>query len=152
MINKTPETELDDAAFPRTKKGEYSWKYLLPILLWMILIFISSSIPSAEFPTVTFWGWAKLVHLFYYMVLCFLVQRALRRQRLFPKLAMHPYLYGIIFAFIYGGTDEFHQIFTLGRHGHISDVFIDGFGAFLYFAFTKLSRYVKPQSDPPALS
>lgn len=151
MRSLRPETEADGVAFPQTRKGEYFRKYLLPIMLWMLLIFTSSSIPSVTFPKVSFWGWAKLVHLFYYIVLCFLVQRALRRQTRFPKLAMHSYLYGILVAVVYGATDEYHQLLTPGRHGAISDVFIDGLGAFLYFVFVKVSRYLKPQSGPPAL-
>lgn len=111
----------------------------------MLLIFVSSSIPAETFPKVSFWGWAKLVHLLYYMILCYLVQRALRRQVQFPKLAEHPFLYGFIVTVLYGATDEFHQLFTPGRHGQLSDVFIDSLGAML--SFIAIRRWRKPTSQ-----
>src|SRR5271169_2265855 len=90
--------------------NRYGVKYLLPVFLWMLLIFISSSIPAEDFPQVQFWGWAKLIHLIYYGVLCFLAQRAVSNQVRFPLLARHSYIVGIIFAVLYGASDEFHQL------------------------------------------
>jgi len=34
-------------------------------------------------------------------------------------------------AVLYAATDEFHQLFIPGRSGQVTDVFIDGLGAFL---------------------
>ena len=98
----------------------------------MLIIFISSSIPAEDFPQVQFWGWAKLIHLIYYGVLCFLVQRAVPHQVRFPLLARHSYIVGIIFAVLYGASDEFHQLSTPGRHGQFTDVLIDAAGASLF--------------------
>jgi VanZ family protein len=110
----------------------YGVRYLLPVVLWMAVIFISSSIPSDDFPHVEFWGWAKLIHLVYYGVLCFLVQRAISNQTRYPLLARHSYLSGVFFAVLYGASDEFHQLSTPGRHGQYTDILIDAFGACLY--------------------
>jgi len=113
------------------KNDRYAVRYLLPVAVWMIVIFISSSIPQDDFPHLEFWGWAKLVHLIYYGVLCLLCQRALGAQTRFPVLARHSYLLGVLFAVVYGISDEYHQLSTPGRHGQMTDVLIDGFGALL---------------------
>lgn len=124
----------------------YAVRYLLPVLLWMVFIFISSSIPSDDFPHVEFWGWAKLIHLIYYGVLCFLIQRAMSSQTRFPLLARHSYLFGIVFAILYGTSDEFHQLSTPGRHGQYTDVFIDAFGACLFLLGYRGYRSLKPRT------
>jgi len=98
----------------------------------MLLIFISSSIPADDFPQVEFWGWAKLIHLIYYGVLCFLVQRAVSNQARYPLLARHSYIFGIVSAVLYGASDEIHQLSTPGRHGQFTDVLIDAAGASLF--------------------
>jgi hypothetical protein len=110
----------------------YVVRYLLPVALWMIVIFITSSIPAEDFPHVEFWGWAKLIHLIYYGVLCFLVHRAIINQNRFPLLARHSYLFGVFFAVLYGVSDEIHQLSTPGRHGQYQDVLIDAVGALLF--------------------
>ncbi|HEX7573234.1 MAG TPA: VanZ family protein [Bacteroidota bacterium] len=107
-------------------------RYLLPVALWMVVIFISSSIPAEDFPQVEFWGWAKLVHLIYYGFLCFLVHRAISSQTRYPLLARHSYLFGLFFAVLYGVSDELHQLSTPGRHGQFADIMIDAVGAFLF--------------------
>ena len=112
--------------------NRYGVKYLLPVFLWMLLIFISSSIPQDDFPQVEFWGWAKLIHLIYYGTLCFLVQRAVTNQGRYPLLARHSYLVSVISVVLYGASDEFHQLSTPGRHGQFTDVIIDTVGAFLF--------------------
>ncbi len=112
----------------------------------MTVIFITSSIPADEFPHVEFWGWAKLIHLIYYGVLCFLIQRAVSNQTRFPLLARHSYLFGIFFAVLYGVTDEFHQLSTPGRHGQYTDVLIDAFGACLFLIGIWAYRSARPRS------
>ena len=128
----------------------YAVRYLLPVAVWMIIIFVSSSIPQDDFPHVEFWGWAKLVHLIYYGVLCLLCQRALGGQTRFPALARHSYLLGVLFAVLYGTTDEYHQLTTAGRHGRMTDVLIDGFGALLCLVGLWAYRMFHPRAagDP----
>ena len=110
----------------------YVLRYLLPVAVWMVIIFVSSSIPADDFPHVEFWGWAKVIHLIYYGVLCFLVHRAISNQTRYPLLARHSYMFGIFFAILYGASDEFHQLSTPGRHGQFTDVLIDAVGALLF--------------------
>ncbi len=126
-------------------RDRYDVRYLLPVVLWMVVIFISSSIPSDDFPQVEFWGWAKLIHLIYYGVLCFLIQRAAGNQKRYPLLARHSYLFGVAFAVLYGASDEIHQLSTPGRHGQFTDVLIDAFGACLFLLGLAVYRWTRPR-------
>ncbi len=118
-------------------------KYKILALLWMALIFTTSSIPSYDFPQVSFWGWAKLIHLTYFGVLCLLLRKILQTQRVFPLLAKNPTFFAILFATGYGVTDEFHQLFTAGRHSELSDVLIDALGACLFFGGFKAIEFFR---------
>jgi VanZ family protein len=125
-------------------------KYKILAILWMVGIFVSSSIPSYAFPEVSFWGWAKLIHLIYFGVLCFLIQRVLRNQKKFPYLSRNSILFAILFAACYGMTDEFHQLFTPGRNGHVTDVLVDALGACLFVAGAKAYESLRLRRADPA--
>ncbi len=125
----------------------YAVRNLLPVALWMLIIFITSSIPADDFPHVEFWGWAKLIHLIYYGVLCFLVQRAITNQTRYPLFARHSYMFGVFFAVLYGAFDEYHQLSTPGRHGQVMDILIDAFGAFLFIAGHRMYRALRLRSS-----
>ncbi len=113
----------------------------------MILIFVSSSLPERVFPAVNWWGWAKLVHLFFYAVLCFLTWRAMHHQDRLPWLRRHSAFVGFFVAILYGSLDELHQVFTAGRHPAFTDVLIDGLGACLFLAALELYRVLKGTRD-----
>jgi VanZ family protein len=123
----------------------YSVKYILPVVLWMAVIFLSSSIPSEFFPRVEFWGWAKLVHVLYYGLLALLVERAIRHQEKSHLLWRYVQIASILFAVLYGATDEIHQLFTAGRHARVTDVLIDGFGASLFIGASMVYRSLVPK-------
>src|SRR5512140_2909177 len=118
-------------------------KFKILAILWMGLIFVSSSIPADKFPEVGFWGWSKLIHLIYFGVLCFLLRRVLHDQTAFPFLARNSLLFAIVLSACYGMTDEFHQIFTPGRHSQVTDVLIDTLGACIYAAGAKSVEVLK---------
>ena len=125
-------------------------KFKVLALLWMVLIFTTSSISSDEFPDVEFWGWSKLVHLIYFGVLCYLLEKVLRQQKRFPALANHPVLFAFIFTVLYGVTDEVHQLFTPGRHGQATDVLIDALGALLSIAIARVFAATRRKRTEPA--
>ncbi len=118
-------------------------KYKILAILWMVLIFVSSSTPSYDFPQVNWWGWAKIIHLIYFGVLCLLLRQILLSQGMFPLLARNATLFAILFATTYGLTDEFHQLFTAGRHSQLSDVFVDALGACLFYAGAKAVQFLR---------
>jgi VanZ family protein len=122
----------------------------LPLVAWMIFIFIGSTdLLSAEhtsrfigpflhwfapnFSDATI-GTVQLVvrkcgHLTEYAVLAVLLYRALRR-----------FAPALIVAAIYAAFDEFHQSFVASRTASAWDVAIDCFGAFLGLCLWRLFR------------
>jgi VanZ family protein len=111
--------------------------------VWMLIIFISSSLPASFFPEVDSIIYAKMVHLFYYAVLGGLVWRLGGAQHRWRWLHKHAALAGILVSILYGATDELHQRFTVGRHPMMADVLIDGVGATLFVAGVSIVGMLK---------
>lgn len=103
-------------------------KYWLPVLTWMALIFLGSSVPSArvsENGTLDFLA-HKVVHLFEYAVLFLLIYRAVSQGKSdFNKREIVLVVFLVTF---YGASDEFHQGFIPGREPRLRDVLIDFLG------------------------
>jgi VanZ family protein len=127
------------------------FKYWLPALIWMALIFSASSDShsyehSSRFVE-PFLHWlfpqmsqarVETIHLFIrkcghlteYAVLALLLWRAVRRP---VKNDSRPWVWpeaglALAIAFFCGASDEFHQIFVPTRTAQVSDVFIDTAG------------------------
>jgi VanZ family protein len=127
------------------------FKYWLPVLLWMALIFSASSDAnsfahsSRIIAPVLHWLFPRMpddmvnlnvllvrkcAHLTEYAVLALLLWRAVRRP---VKNDPRPWVWpeaGLALAsvFLYAAGDEFHQIFVPKRTARVSDVFIDTAG------------------------
>ncbi|MFH1565901.1 MAG: VanZ family protein [bacterium] len=95
----------------------------LPLILWCVLIFIGSSLPSASAsknPLIDFIV-HKSVHIVEYFVLFLFAYKAFNKK----------FLASFIFVIFYSLSDEFHQRFVPGRNGRIKDSFVDLTGALL---------------------
>lgn len=69
----------------------------------------------------------RLAHFSIYFVLGFLLLSTVCEYRsLDPKSILIAFL----IAFLYACSDEFHQLFVLGRSARVFDVLLDSFGAF----------------------
>ena len=133
-------------------------KYGLPVLAWMIFIFIGSTdLLSAEHtsrfigpflrwfsPDVTDATIAsvqfvvrKIGHLTEYAILAALLYRAFRLYR------DRPLVLSFIVAAIYAALDEFHQSFVTSRTGSPWDVAIDCLGAAIGLLIFQLSTKSK---------
>lgn len=102
-------------------------KYRLALLLWCLVIFGFSSIPSAKISdqnTLDFFL-RKTAHITEYFILYILSYKSFNNNH---KLAF-------IFSVLYAASDEFHQKFTPGRGPSVKDVFIDTIGIILGFIF-----------------
>lgn len=102
----------------------------LPVLVWALLIFHFS---SGIVPIVSIVHWQdflikKTGHVILFGTLAVLIFRGLRIEKINRKKAA---VWSIILAAVYGATDEYHQMFTLGREPHVRDIFIDLIGASL---------------------
>jgi VanZ family protein len=115
----------------------------LPLFLWALLIFISSSIPDVTLPEFEIISSDKLAHLIIYIILSALLYRAIAYQDRFPKLARWSFGWTFIFAVAYGATDEFHQLFVPNRDASFLDLAADALGAFIFVMYGFLSARSK---------
>ncbi|HJX97552.1 MAG TPA: VanZ family protein [Chthoniobacterales bacterium] len=127
-------------------------KYWLPVLLWLVLIFIGSTdLMSAEHtsriigpilrwfnPDVSAETIArvqffvrKIAHLTEYAVLAILIWRAFRRGSSWHLKMSILFMLALFGCAIFAVTDEFHQSFVPSRTSSPADVMIDIFGAVL---------------------
>ena len=116
----------------------------LPVILWAVLIFHFSSgtIPLASNVYWQDFAVKKTGHVLLFGVMSILIYRALRMDGVDRKKAA---VLAVVFATLYGATDEYHQLFTQGREARVRDVFIDGGGATLvvfasYYLPPRLSK------------
>jgi VanZ family protein len=127
------------------------FKYWLPTLIWMVLIFSASSdshsyehssrliapllhwlfpqMPETRVDAIVYFT-RKCAHLTEYAVLALLLWRAVRRPM---KNDPRPWVWpeaglALAIVFLYAASDEFHQIFVPTRTAQVSDVFIDTAG------------------------
>ena len=127
------------------------FKYWLPTLIWMVLIFSASSdshsyehssrliapllhwlfpqMPETRVDAIVYFT-RKCAHLTEYAVLALLLWRAVRRPM---KNDPRPWVWpeaglALAIVFLYAASDEFHQSFVLTRTAQVSDVFIDTAG------------------------
>jgi VanZ family protein len=91
----------------------------------MALIFAASSVPGGQLPGTL---WDKLVHLIVYAVLGVFFLLPLVRGRL-SGVTVTAAAWAVVFAVIYGISDEWHQSFTPGRSPDVMDVVADTLGA-----------------------
>lgn len=100
----------------------------LPPLLWAFLIFHFSSgkVPLASSVYWQDFAVKKTGHVLLFGFLAIFTYRALRGEGVGRKKAA---VWAFAIAAFYGGTDEFHQLFTQGREARVRDVFIDAVGA-----------------------
>ena len=106
-------------------------KYWLPVILWAIAIFIVSSFSRFPEPARKFYLFEdidKFYHALEYAIFAFLIARALKNAGS-RELKNNFRLYAIIFAFIYGVSDELHQYFIPMRQMSAFDLLFDGIGA-----------------------
>jgi VanZ family protein len=126
----------------------------LPVLLWMLFIFILSSVSGKDIPDLPVPYFHKVVHFFEYSVLGGLWIRAflLRRSGAARfKATLLAWTLTAIFAL----SDEWHQTFISGRSGKLEDAFFDiicaVLGILLYIhRQNKLGQKRSQKNDAPA--
>ena len=99
----------------------------LPVLVYGLLIFIQSSLPSSDKVPQFPYG-DKLLHVGGYALLSFLLYRALGTQKKINK-ASTLFILSSVLSAIYGISDEIHQHFVPSREADILDVLADMVGS-----------------------
>ncbi len=108
---------------------ESTFRYWLPPVLWMGVIFIVSAQPILpHYPdTLLDLILKKAAHMIEYGILAFLLWRALSRGR--GTLSWSALVTAFVVSVLYAASDEYHQSFVPGRNGTPVDVGIDAVGA-----------------------
>jgi VanZ family protein len=121
----------------------------LPVLIWMLVIFLFSSQPYSGAVTAQYFGAynvpvRKFCHGLEYALLYVLARRAFAMSgEWWHKWAD---LIGLVLSCIYALTDEWHQSFVPGRSASLSDAGIDSLGALTAWSFDKLRRTISNSS------
>jgi VanZ family protein len=127
-------------------------KYWLPLLTWLVVIFVgSTSIMSAEHTSryiVPFLLWLKpgmspraiwiilitarkCAHVIEYAVLALLLWRALRSVPTLQTKLLMVFSAVLVGCALFAASDEFHQTFVKSRTPSVRDVLLDVTGALL---------------------
>lgn len=105
---------------------KYQFLYWIPSIVWMITIFILSSMTGSDlqntFPFFSDFNWGHFVAFFILAITYYL---ALFKKVDHPKI----FLIIIILSILYGITDEFHQYFVPTRVPDVRDLIADTIGA-----------------------
>ncbi|MBU0709771.1 MAG: VanZ family protein [Candidatus Omnitrophica bacterium] len=102
-------------------------KFWIPVFLCMLVIFILSSIPGSQIPSI-FLFQDLVFHIFIYFVLAWFFARALKNT--YPDMRFAKVIiYTAIFGVIYGISDEFHQAFVPYRYFSGMDMLFNGIGS-----------------------
>ena len=102
-----------------------------PPLLYMVLIFVVSSLEQPPLPMPEF-EWLtidKLYHFIEYAILSGLVARALVKAKPSVVPARLVWHVAAVFSILYGASDEWHQTFVPGRFATVADWVADVLGS-----------------------
>jgi VanZ family protein len=113
--------------------------YWLPVLLYVVLIFILSGMSAPPVPS-GFPGDA--LHYPEFAVLAFLLARALQGSA--PGFARPRHLlWAFVLSVLFGATDEFHQAFVPDRVPDVRDWLHDGIGSAAGVFFWGVWRWIR---------
>ena len=102
-------------------KLSFFFSKVLPVLLWLVVIYFLSSLPGHAYPKEPqIFSWTA--HLAEYFVLGYLL------ARMFGKKGAAAFLLALAICLIYAASDEWHQSFVPGRVMDIVDWMFDGVG------------------------
>lgn len=115
--------------------------YYLPLVGWIVFIWILSSQHGSGYASLSIWSpeilWRKVAHVVEFFVLFFLVFRVI-------SLRVHVFsdqiLWSLVLVLWFAVVDESHQTFVPGREGKPLDVFIDMLGVFSCITFLVFLR------------
>lgn len=105
------------------------FKFWFPVFVYSGIIFYVSSLPNLR-PPLKGINIDKIWHIGEYIPLGFLVARALFHTKSGLQAGSLVGL-SVLLVFLYGLSDEFHQMFVQGRYASLLDVAADVIGAWI---------------------
>ncbi|MCX6291111.1 MAG: VanZ family protein [Bacteroidetes bacterium] len=125
------------------------FKSLWPALLWALFILVICGIPGERIPRVDFLDWMKpdkLVHLFVFGLLSFLLTRGFLNQDVPAFFKDHPKTSAVILSILYGIIIEVLQEYVfIHRSGDVRDAMADAIGAWIGIWF--FNRWPKKRTQ-----
>lgn len=114
--------------------------YYVPVALYLIVIFVFSSL-SINVNSIPLLRSDKVAHIVEYSLLGFLFMRAyLNTAGL--KYRLRGIFTTTIFTFLFGCSDEYHQLFVPNRVVSLGDVMADTAGGFIGSIFYLIVLYI----------
>ena len=111
--------------------------FWIPAIAWMAVIFSLSSIPGQDLPRVDFPNADKIAHAVEYLILGFLLIRAISHS--FQNISLAKIIISaIIIASSYAIFDEWHQQYIQGRECDFFDFLADFVGASIGIVLYKM--------------
>jgi VanZ family protein len=101
-------------------------KFWIPVIIYAILIFLISSVPAKDIPSLMPYE-DVIFHIFEYGVFALLISRACKHGLRLTAYNRRFWI-TLLIAIIYGLSDEFHQSFVTGRDCSLVDASYDGIG------------------------
>jgi VanZ family protein len=118
------------------------FKFWLPVIMWMGVIFIFSSIPDLKTGLKEDFILRKIAHILEFAILMFLLFRAISDQGRNRAI-----IYSLIITLFYAFSDEFHQSFVGGRQCSFRDVGIDSIGILITASLCYIKNRKKSPTD-----
>ena len=103
--------------------------YLILMLAWMVLIWVLSSIPSKDIPSIEIWGFDKIAHLGIYLVWGVLAALYLLKRKASLTMVWLSFFIMLLLA----ALDEFRQFYIPGRQVSVYDLLANASGLLLAF-------------------
>jgi len=117
-----------------------TWR--MATVLWMVVIFILSSIPSMYLgpDALPMDILKKVLHFIIFGILSVLYLIALKPRIQRSAFTARTFYISFVFTVIYAISDEYHQAFSSGRHSSLYDVIIDAGGAIVFLSSLYIVR------------
>ncbi len=97
---------------------------IFPALAWLAIIWLMSSLPSKELPSIRIIGFDKLAHISVYAILGFLCNSWMKSR----KLSRVEYILVYALLLLSAAADEYHQNFIPGRSVTVYDLMANTIG------------------------
>ncbi|MCX7959481.1 MAG: VanZ family protein [Deltaproteobacteria bacterium] len=114
--------------------------YYVPVGLYLVLIYIISSL-SFDVSGLPVLSSDKLMHILEYALLGFLFMRAYLNTA-GKEFKVRGIFTTVFFTFLFGASDEYHQLYVPGRIVSLGDIAADVTGGFIGSVFYILVLYI----------
>ena len=120
---------------------------LIPLILYWLLIFIGTSLPSDELSTMIEIG-DKLKHFLAYFILAILLGLNLHFQDKWKSISINYLIFTFIICTTYGVLDELHQMLVPNRSAEFYDWIADLLGSSIGVILVNYSiRFLKTKHE-----